>query len=234
MEPRREKLSDLLHGSALPPPPTKRAVVFSAIAAMLGTLACSLAAYRHELRVAYVAPAIGAMVGLGMLRARGYGQRLSVAAVGLTLLAIAATYYLTFVLVVVSRTEASRLVLQKDAEVWRQLQNPTDDQVFAFAEQQGFAFTTRTAFEHYPGKLLDWLAAAPRTLSEWRWWEFENSSFAEYLRATTGALDYALAGVALAIAFLMVRLRTAKLEDRAKQKAIARRQQEARSATEQN
>lgn len=232
MEPRREKLSDLLHGSALPPPPTKRAVVFGVIAALLGILACSIAAYRYELRVAYVIPAIGAMVGLAILRARGYGQRLAIVAVGLTLLAIPATYHLAFALEVVSRTEASRIILQQDAEVWRHLHNPTDDQVLAFAEKQGFAFTTREAFDDYPGKLLDWLAAAPRTRKEWRWWDYENSSFVEYLRATTNALDYALAGIALVVALLMVRRRTARLEDRAKQKAIARRQQEARSATE--
>ena len=226
MEPRREKLSDLLHGNVLPAPPTKRALVFGTIAALLGAIAAFMAAYAHELRLPYLTVAIGMLVGIAILRARGHGKQLTLAAAVLTLLAIPLAYYLSFVLATLSWcTEKSHASMQRDAVIWQQLHEPSDEQVFAFAEQQGFAFTTRTAFDHYPGKMLTWFASEQPTLSEWRSWEYANSSFRNYLAYETGSLDYLLAVAAALLAAGIVHVRTRNLEDRSRQKALARRQE---------
>jgi len=231
MEPRRKKLSDLLHGSALPPPKIKRALIFGVIAAVLAATACGMAAYTHELRLAHLLAGIGVLVGFAILRARGYGKTLTMAAAGLTLLAMPAAYFLAFVLTTVLWcNERSHADGREDAAAWQLLSNPSDEQVFEFAKEQSLAFTSRQAFDHYPGKMLSWFADNQPTLSEWRTWEYQHSSFGDYLTFTTSTLDYVLAIVAMLLAAGIVHLRTAKLEARAKQKMIARRQEQSRDA----
>tara|TARA_R110002072_G_scaffold174303_3_gene329322 strand:+ start:1879 stop:2598 length:720 start_codon:yes stop_codon:yes gene_type:complete len=229
MEPRREKLSDLLHGSALPPPPIKRALIFGIIAAVIGVVAVVMAVLTHEMRIGHLTAGIGALVGIAIIRRGGYGKPLALASAAITLAAIPVTYFVTFRIITTSWcTESTRESIKENAAAWQQLSNPTDEQVFEFARDQGFAFTTREAFDHYPGKMLTWFAETQPSVSEWRDWELANSLFRDYLAYTTSALDYVLLAVALLLAAGIVMLRTSTLEDRAKQKAIARRQEAAR------
>jgi len=224
MEPRREKLSDLLHSSALPPPPIKRPLIFGGIAAVIGATACAMAAHIHELRLSYLALAIGTLVGVSIIRRGGYGKYLAVSAALLTLITIPATYFATFTLETLSWcTEQNHADLAIDAAAWGQLENATDTEVFEFAEAQSFPFTTREAFDYYPGKMLSWFAENSPSLQEWRAYEYANSSFSDYLTWSTTELDYLLAVVSLLLAAGIVQMRTTRLEDRAKQKAIAQR-----------
>jgi len=104
MEQSRQKLSDLLHGSALPPPPRNRALIFATIAAIVAAVACGMATYTHDLRASYVTPAIGVIVAMAILRAHGYGKPLMVSASVLTMISIVGAYFLTFWLVTLSRS----------------------------------------------------------------------------------------------------------------------------------
>lgn len=163
MEPSRQKLSDLLHGSALPPPPGRRALVFGTIAAIVAACAGGMASFTHELRVAHLTPGIGVLVGLAIVRARGYGTRLTIFAGAGTLVSIAGAYLLNYRLVTLSRG-------------------------------------TETAYA-----------------------ALANLSFLEYLQETVGATDLAFGLIAVLVAAGLIHLRTSKLEQRARQKAIAER-----------
>lgn len=235
MEPRREKLSDLLHGSALPAPPNKRAMTYGILAAVIGVAAVVMAALAHEIRVGHLIAGIGALVGIAIIRRGGYGKTLAFSSAAITLVAIPFAYFVTFWFGTTSWcTEVRHTGLKDYAVVWLQLDQPTDEQVFEFARDQGFAFTTSDAFRHYPGKRLTWFAENQPTLEQWRSWEHADSAFGDYLTYTTTTLDYWLLGVALLLAAGIVLLRTAKLEDRAKQKAIARRQEAMRDGSSDN
>jgi hypothetical protein len=230
MEPRREKLSDLLHGSALPPPPSKRALIYGILAAVIGVAAVVMAALAHEIRVGHLIAGIGALVGIAIIRRGGYGKTLAFSSAAITLVAIPLAYFVTFWFGTTSWcTEVRHTGLKEYAVVWQQLDQPTDKQVLEFARDQGFAFTTSDNFRHYPGKMLTWFAENQPTLEQWRSWEYADSAFGDYLIITTTRLDYGLLIVALLLAAGIVMLRTAKLEDRAKKKAIARRQEAARN-----
>ena len=229
MEPRREKLSDLLHGSALPPPPIKRALIYGILAAVIGVAAVVMAARVHDIRVGHLIAGIGALVGIAIIRRGGYGKTIAILSAAITLVAIPIAYFMTFWFVTTGWcTEATHASIGESAVVWQQLDKPTDEQVFEFAREQNFPLTTYDAFEHYPGQMLTWFAENKPTLDEWRSWEHANHSFGNYLTFWITALDYGLLIVALLLAAGIVILRTAKLEDRAKQKAIARRQETTR------
>ena len=226
MEPRREKLSDLLHGSALPPPPTRRALTYGSVAAILGAFAIVMAARTHGIRVGNLTVGIGVLVGVAIIRRGGYGKKLATLAAAITLVAIPASYYATFWFQATAWcNESSHAGIKDNAEKWALLSEPTDEQVLAFARDEGFPFTTRKAFDHYPGEMLTWFHENQPTLQEWIDWEHADSEFGEYLTYSVSTIDYALLVAALLVAAGIVTLRTAKLENRAKQKAIARRQE---------
>lgn len=235
MEPRREKLSDLLHGSALPPPPSRRALIYGILAAVIGVAAVAMAALAHEIRVGHLIAGIGALVGIAIIRRGGYGKTLAFSSAAITLVAIPFAYFVTFWFVTTGWcTAVTHTSIKDNAIAWQQLDRPNNEQVLGFARDQGFAFTTRDAFDYYPGKMLTWFAENQPTLEEWRSWEHANSAFGDYLTYTTTVLDYALLVVALLLAAGIVMLRTAKLENRAKQKAIARRQEALREVSSEN
>jgi hypothetical protein len=226
MESRREKLSELLHGSALPPPPIMRAMIYGIRAAVICVVAVVMAARVHEIRVGHLITGIGALVGIAIIRRGGYGKTLAIFSAAITLVAIPIAYFVTFWFVTTEWcTEANHASNKESAVIWQQLDKPTNEQVFDFALDQGFPLTTYDAFKHYPGQLLTWFAENNPTLEEWRSWEHANGSFGNYLTLSVSTLDYGLLIVALLLAAGIVMLRTAKLEERAKQKAIARRQQ---------
>jgi hypothetical protein len=160
MEQSRQKLSALLHGSALPPPPRNRALIFATIAAIVAAVACGMATYTHDLRARYMTPGIGVIIAMAIIRARGYGKPLMISASVLTMVSIVGAYFLTFRLVTLS----------------------------------------------------------------WSTEKVQNSSFGEYLQITVGAADIAFALIAVLLAAGIVYLRTSKLEQRAKQRAITERQ----------
>lgn len=226
MEQSRQKLSDLLHGSALPPPPRNRSLILGTIAAIVAAVACGMAAYTHELPIGYLTLGIGVVIGLAIIRARGYGTPLMIAASALTAAAIIGAYFLTFWLALLSRcNEQEHGYLTYKSAAWKALENPSDDQVVAFADEWSFDYTTREAFDRYPGTMLNWFADNQPTLSEWRSWESDNRSFGEHLQATASAADVAFGLIAALLAAGLVYLRTSKLEHKAKQKAIVQRQQ---------
>lgn len=229
MQPRREKLSDLLHGNALPAPNTLRPILYGAIAAVLGAVAVVMAVQNHGLRTAHVIPVIGALVGIAIIRRGGYGKKLALLAAGVTLASIVATHVATFSVVTAAWcTKSNYLDVQGNAEAWQKLPSKTDEQLRQFAQEQGFPFTTREAFEDYPGKMLTWFAETDPGYEEWRQWEIDHASFGEYLAYGTSLVDYVMLALTLGIAAAIVAIRTVQLEDRAKQRLLAERQQASR------
>ena len=82
------KLSDLVRGDLLPPPPIGRATVAGTGAAMMGAAAWGLIAYYGNVEVGYLAIGIGALIGWVMVKAGGHGTPIAVCAGLLTLLSI--------------------------------------------------------------------------------------------------------------------------------------------------
>ena len=226
MDSSREKLSDLLHGSALPPPPRMRAMIYGVLAAVISVIAVVMAALAHDIRVGHLIAGVGALVGIAVIRRGGYGKSLAIFSAAITLVAIPIAYFTTFWFVTTGWcTEANHASNKTSAVVWQQLDNPTNEQIYEFASDHGFPLTTFESFKHYPGQMLAWVAENDPTLEEWRDWEHANQSFIAYLNFSVSTADYGLLIVALLLAAGIVMLRTAKLEDSAKQKAIARRQE---------
>jgi len=102
MEQSRQKLSALLHGSALPPPPRNRAMIFGAIAAIAWAVASGIAGYTHELRVAHLTIASGVFVGMAIIRAKGYGMRLMSSAAMLTVFSIVLANFVNYYVITIS------------------------------------------------------------------------------------------------------------------------------------
>ena len=224
MDPRSQKLSDLLHGTNLPQPKSVRVLVFASIAAVVAAIAGGLAAYMHDYREGHFTTLIGALVGIAVIRFGGYGWALSLYASLLALLSVAASHFLTFTLVTLMWcTEAMHADMRTSAQVWRKLEDASNDQVFAFAKEQGLGFTTREAFDRYPGEMLHWFAANNPSLSEWRNWELANSSFSDYFACESGQQGILFCLAAMLIAAGIVHRRTTKLRRNATQQAIARR-----------
>jgi hypothetical protein len=226
MEQSRQKLSELLHGNALPPPPRKRALIFATTAAIIGAIACGMAAYTHNYDLSNFTWCCGVLVGLAIIRARGYGKPLMIAASALTLSSILGAYFFAFYLTVFSWcTEQLHTDFTYASTAWQELAAPTDEQVSEFAGKWNFPYATREEFDHSYGKALAWFAQTKPTLTEWRDWELANSSFGDYLQSTTDATDIGAAVAAMLAAMGFVFVRTSRLEHRAKQQAIAQRRQ---------
>jgi len=224
MEQSRQKLSELLHGNALPPPPVGRALIFATVAAAIAAIACGMAAYAHDLRIGYLSVIAGALVGMAIIRARGYGKQLAIAASALTLVAIIGASFLKFYLSVFSLcTEQRHGDFDHASTAWQALESPTDGQVEEFAGKWDFTYSTREEFDASYGKALAWFAEAKPTLDEWRQWEFEQRSFGAYLQATNNSTDIVISILALLAAAGVVSLRTSKLEHQKKQQAISER-----------
>ncbi len=127
--------------SSLPPPPWGRALAFGGAAALLGALLWGGMRYQLHLEIGWLAWGIGVLVGLAIVKGRGYGTGLAAAAAVLTVLALAGGKYLAWhydvrggvsaVLDQYGETEhADRLAL---ADAWAALgARPTKEQVSAF------------------------------------------------------------------------------------------------------
>lgn len=102
MESSRQKLSALLHGSALPPPPKGRALIFGAVGAVAAAIAAGMASYVHELRIAYLGFANGLIVGMAIIRAKGYGRQLMSSAAMLTIFSIVMANFVAYYVVTIS------------------------------------------------------------------------------------------------------------------------------------
>lgn len=161
MEQSRQKLSALLHDSALPPPPRNRALIFGTVAAVAWAVAAGISAYTHELRVGHLTIASGLLVGMAIIRAKGYGKQLMSSAAMLTVFSIVLANFANYYVITISGD---------------------------------------------PDK------ANP-------------GSFFDHLQTTSGVMDLVFAAVSVAIAAVLIHLRTTKLEHRAKAKVLAERQQ---------
>ena len=222
----------------LPPPPIARALVFAGMGALLGAAAWSLLAFYAHREFGLLAWAIGGVIGFATVKAGGHGTMLAACAGALALLSIGSGKHLAFQLFV--DKEAERFAAQldssahqeraQDAADWIALgEQPTAEQVRAFAAAHRYAVEDTASFAREEGARLRQFAAEKPSLDQWREQVrvdvTSGASFVTFLQDDFHPADILFVLLGVASAFGLVSKATVQLQVAARQ--AAREQREA-------
>lgn len=214
----------------LPPPPLGKALAFAALAALAGAAAWGLIAYFAKVEIGYLAWGIGALIGFAIVKAGGHGTLLAVAGAALSVLSIGTGKHLAFRMLLdheftaqVAKIDPGVYEAQlQDATAWAALgEQPSDEQVKAFAEKHEFEFRDAASFRSEVGEQLTWIATEKPTLPQWRARLVADTaarvSFVEYLKDDFHPFDVLFVGLGLVTAFGLVNRYTTALQVAARQ-----------------
>lgn len=223
------KLSDLVRGDLLPPPPIGRATVAGTGAAMMGAAAWGLIAYYGNVEVGYLAIGIGALIGWVMVKAGGHGTPIAVCAALLTLLSILSGKYVAFRMDTGWMSEELHAAYVVDARDWQALEERDDASVAAFLRAHEYTIDV-PMFREYFVPRLEFFATQQPDLEAWRAYEMDVARFVSALRENVDLYDLLFAVIGIAAAASMVSRHTTDLQARASQQLREKRRVEAEAA----